>query len=211
MLSLPTSKNISLRIPPNYSTWETIEYTHQVCRLAVEQGIEGDMVECGVAAGNNFGVMLLHGRKGWGFDSFEGIPWAGPNDDEQPGFRAKPRYMEGETSGISAHTMENVIADLKKWDCGTNYELVKGWFKDSISVNAYRIDKIAVLRLDGDLYESTMTPLVHLWPKVPVGGYLIVDDWALLGCKRACNDFFGDYSTVETILDGSPKYFRRIK
>lgn len=210
MITEPSSKDISLRIPPNYSTWQTIELTYQFCQKAVEEGIEGDFVECGVAAGNNFGAMLLAGRKGWGFDSFEGIPWASEHDSIQPGMSHKPTVTRGESSGISAHSIEGVISNLERWGCGDNYKLVKGWFKDTIPVN--EIEKISVLRLDGDLYESTFTSLKYLYPKLSVGGYLIIDDWELYGCRKAVMDFFGD-DMPELIYqkDLHPAYFKKTK
>jgi len=210
MITEPESKNISLRIPPNYSTWQTIELTYYFCKDAVDKGIEGDFVECGVAAGNNFGAMLLAGRKGWGFDSFEGIPWCSDKDDIQPGMSGKPKFTKGESSGISSHSMEGVISNLEIWGCGDNYELVKGWFKDTIPNN--KIEKIAVLRLDGDLYESTMTPLKYLYSKLSIGGYLIIDDWELGGCRKAFYEFFSENSP-ELIYqkDSHPAYFKKTK
>ncbi|MEK6632595.1 MAG: TylF/MycF/NovP-related O-methyltransferase, partial [Nitrospirota bacterium] len=51
------------------------------------------------------------------------------------------------------------------------------------------IERLAVLRLDGDLYESTMEALVALYPKVSAGGFVIVDDYGLPTCRAAIEDF----------------------
>jgi len=65
---------------------------------------------------------------------------------------------------------------------------LKGWFKDTLP--SAPIEKIALLRLDGDLYESTIIPLNSLYDKVSVGGFVIVDDYHVVkGCKQAVHDF----------------------
>jgi len=64
---------------------------------------------------------------------------------------------------------------------------VEGWFKDTLPNIATK--RLALMRLDGDLYESTMDALVHLYPKLSPGGYVIVDDMSLEGCAKAVEDF----------------------
>lgn len=205
MLSSP-SKNISLRIPPNYSTWETIELSYQMAKDMIDKDIPGDWVECGVAAGNNLAAMCAAGRRGFGFDSFQGIPWAGPNDDQQPGMTEIPEIKEGISSGITVHTKANVELDMKKWGI-ENYILIEGWFKDTIPGQRL-IKEIAILRLDGDLYESTLIPLVELYPLLSKGGILIMDDWNLAGCRKAFEDYF-TLDKPEMILDNGVTYWRK--
>jgi len=64
---------------------------------------------------------------------------------------------------------------------------LEGWFKDTLP-NA-PIDKIAVLRLDGDMYESTIQALESLYHKVSAGGAVIIDDYFLKACAEAVTDF----------------------
>lgn len=202
----PTEKIISKIIPPQYSSWQTIELSYQCAQYAIYNNIEGDFVECGVAAGNNFAAMCFAGRKGVGFDSFVGIPWAGENDDEQPGKGLKDKSKEGilETSGISAHSIKNVQNNMNKWGV-ENYELIEGWFQYTVP----KWDgKIAVLRLDGDLYDSTYICLEHLYPKLSKGGILIIDDWQLTGCKKAFNDYFKE--RPELLLDNGVSYWKKV-
>ena len=210
-------KNISNRIPPNYSTWQTIELSYQFAKQMIDENIEGDFVECGVAAGNNLAAMSLAGRHGFGFDSFEGIPWAGENDDQQPGMVSKTTNKGLSSSGITVHSKENVELDMKKWGI-TNYTLIKGWFQDTMPLFPHR--PISVLRLDGDLYDSTMTSLIYLYPMLSKGGILIMDDWNLSGCRKAFYDYFGhikevlsprdeEYFLPTEILDYGVKYFRK--
>ena len=62
-----------------------------------------------------------------------------------------------------------------------------GWFRDTLPTAP--LEQIAVLRLDGDLYESTMDALAPLYPKVSTCGYVIVDDYNLPMCKQAVDDY----------------------
>jgi hypothetical protein len=65
---------------------------------------------------------------------------------------------------------------------------LKGWFKDTMP--AVPINKLAVLRLDGDMYESTIEVLTHLYPKLSLGGFCIIDDYGVIPpCRQAVSDF----------------------
>ena len=196
-LSEPTGKNVINIIPPNYSTWQTIELTHQCCKHVIENRIMGDFVECGVASGNNLAAMAYAGRHAYGFDSFEGIPWAGQFDTEQPGVGPIDESKRGllESSGVTVHSVENVSLNMERWGI-KNYSLIKGWFQHTVK---HWIGEISVLRLDGDLYDSTMIPLKFLYPRLVEGGILIVDDWNLVGCRAAFDDYFASNMT------GTPK------
>lgn len=188
MITYPKKQNVSLRIPPNYSTWQTIELTNACAKYAIKNKIPGSFVECGVATGNNLAAMCVEGRHGYGFDSFEGIPWAGINDTEQPGIGPKDTSKEGllESSGITVHSMDQVHSKMKGWGI-KNYTLKKGWFQDTVM---HFHEPISVLRLDGDLYDSTFTCLLYLYPLLSKGGILIMDDWNLEGCRKAFADYF---------------------
>jgi hypothetical protein len=190
-----------------YSTRETIENTKYFTDVVLNNNVPGVFVECGVAAGAQIGAMqeqLLKKEKRWiyGFDSFEGIPLASEEDDQQPGVPGpKPeiKYKDKRellrSSGITVHSKENVQIAIKKW-FPNNYDnivLVKGWFQDTLPLYTTvlkQLGGIALLRLDGDLYESTRVSLENLYPLLNTNGILIVDDWELLGCKRACEEYF---------------------
>lgn len=211
MFTVPTSKNISLKIEPNYSTWQTIELTNQACEYVIKKNIEGVFVECGIACGNNLAAMCLAGRHGYGFDSFEGIPWAGPKDTEQPGIGRKDKSKEGilESSGVTVHGMDDVQKNFERWGL-TNYSLIKGWFINTLPT--WNLP-ISVLRLDGDLYSSTYESLTYLWPHLSEGGILIVDDWNLEGCRMAFNEYFlnnyGKHYKPELLLDNGVTYWKK--
>lgn len=206
MITAPTSKNISLIIEPNYSRWETIELSYLFAKDAIDRGVKGHVVECGVACGNNLAAMCYAGRPGIGFDSFEGIPWAGERDDQQPGIGLKTKNTGLSSSGITVHSLEDASQNMVRWGI-ENYEFVKGWFENTIPI--FSIDKISVLRLDGDLYDSTYVPLKYLWPKLSKGGYLIVDDWNLKGCRDAVHDYFQGKLPQEVLRFDNPIYFKK--
>jgi len=72
----------------------------------------------------------------------------------------------------------------------------KGFFVDSLP--KCRPKKIAVLRMDGDMYESTMDQLFNLYPRVAVGGWVIVDDWIIGDCQRAVKHFWKWHNITPT-------------
>jgi hypothetical protein len=67
--------------------------------------------------------------------------------------------------------------------------------------------------LDGDIYDSTYIPLKYLWPKLSKGGFLIIDDWNLSGCRKAFYDYFYDHKANDIpnalFTCGNPKYFQK--
>jgi O-methyltransferase/8-demethyl-8-(2,3-dimethoxy-alpha-L-rhamnosyl)tetracenomycin-C 4'-O-methyltransferase len=85
---------------------------------------------------------------------------------------------------------------------------LEGWFKDTLPQAP--IDQIAVLRLDGDMYESTIQALDALYHKVSYGGFVIVDDYVLPPCAQAITDFRAKHGIGSTILpiDGSGVWWR---
>ena len=122
---------------------------------------------------------------------------AGEKDDQQPGIgdishdKTLPLNERLVSSGITCHSLESVVNNFKSWNLPlSNVEFVKGWFQNTIEETSKSIDKISVLRLDGDLYESTYICLEYLYPKISKGGVLIIDDYALTGCRLAVEDYF---------------------
>jgi O-methyltransferase len=75
---------------------------------------------------------------------------------------------------------------------------LEGWFKDTLP-NA-PIDKIAVLRLDGDMYESTIQALDSLYHKVSAGGAVIIDDYFLQACAKEVTDFRNNHGIVAPLI-----------
>lgn len=186
--------------------------TYEMTQRCLESGVPGDFVECGVFAGAQVAVMALvcdalpgdhSNRRVHLFDSFEGIPEAGPEDDSQPGIG---RCTNGQgrlvSSGIAICSMEQCQAYMRKF--GVNEDRLvyhKGWFQDTVPLWDGR--PIALLRLDGDLYESTKVCLEYLYPYVSPGGIVIIDDYMLRGCRRAFEDYFQDNLPEFTFIEGT--------
>ena len=87
---------------------------------------------------------------------------------------------------------------------------IVGWFKDTLKYAPLK--NLAVLRLDGDLYESTIQALEPLYPRLSVGGYCIVDDYGNINaCREAVTDYRNSHSIKDEIIeiDGSGVYWRK--
>lgn len=183
------------------STVMGVQQTFLLAQELIVNRVEGVFVECGVAAGAMVGAMaracLKHGgtRKIHLFDSFNGIPMAGPHDTSQPGLesflvdRNLPLSERLQSSGVSEVPLDTVISILRTWDIPLG-QLVfhQGWFQDTMP--ATPMPPIAFLRLDGDLYESTECALHHLYQSVVQGGFILLDDYPLEGSRKAFEDYF---------------------
>jgi hypothetical protein len=185
------------------STKQGVQHTYLAAHDIVQRGIPGAFVECGVAYGAMICAMAEAAREGIPpgfnshefhlFDSFEGIPMAGPNDHDQPGIGAfvvdqnLPLRDRLRSSGISASSVSNVLKNLAKHGFSGGFQFHKGWFQDTLPVTP--IGPIAMLRLDGDLYESTKVCLEHLFDKIVPGGCLLLDDYPLPGSRKAWDEF----------------------
>ena len=124
------------------------------------------MVECDVAEGGTAAMMALtnrelgtNTRQKWFFDSYEGLPEPTAKDYEEGGKAG--HFIRPLQKGACLGTIEQV-SDLmfdKLHLPKSEVHLVKGWFQETVPVHRVRIGPIAVLRLDGDWYESTKIPL----------------------------------------------------
>lgn len=197
-----------------FSTLPTLHHTYNMAKEM--QLVDGCFVECGVAAGAQLMAMALTytNKDIIGFDSFEGVPMAGINDDQQPGIgiishdMTAPISQRLVSSGQASYSMNKVMENFAHYEvwCPT-LRLIKGWFQNTLP--KFQPVPIALLRLDGDLYESTFICLQYLYPLVSVGGCVIVDDYGLPGAEKAVKDYFGDNMPDLLDVDGGfgVKYF----
>lgn len=189
----------------------SIQATYDIARLAIERGVPGDFVECGVYAGAQCAAMAralldsnwfnwqVEGRRVHLFDSFAGFPSIGEYDGDLRAVGTKP--------GGSACSLEDVKANMQRWRVPD--ELLVYWDGPFVTtmpmavgfgsvepdecaeeLQTIRPKNIAVLRLDGDLYESTKVCLQYLYPQVSPGGWVILDDYNLDGCRKAFGEYF---------------------
>lgn len=111
-----------------------------------------------------------------------------------------------------AISLETVKHNFKKYGLlDARVKFIKGWFKDSLP-NA-PINKLAILRIDGDMYESTMDALIYLYPKLSVGGYVIIDDMINESCTKAVSDFRMRNNISDKIveIDWTGAYWKKTK
>ena len=165
---------------------------------AITNGVRGDVIETGVWRGGAAifmrAMLKAYGvtdRCVWVADSFEGLP--PPSTGKYP-HDANSRLHESRELAVS---LEQVQANFERYGLlDGQVRFLKGWFCDTLP--AAPIERLAVLRLDGDMYQSTMDGLVSLYPKVSQGGYVIVDDY---GCIPACRQAVHDYRSANNITD----------
>jgi O-methyltransferase len=84
-----------------------------------------------------------------------------------------------------------------------------GWFQETLPKARNLIGEISLLRLDGDLYESTLVCLRNLYPSVVRGGFVIIDDYGLKGCRMACEFYFEEIGINPYLhhIDAVGRYF----
>ncbi len=174
--------------------------------------VPGDLIETGVWRGGATifmrATLKAHGvtdRRVWVADSFAGLP---PPDPARHPSDAGDKHHLFEPLAIS---LEQVKRNFEKYDLlDDQVRFLKGWFKDTLP-NA-PIERLAVIRLDGDMYESTMDALSSIYHKLSVGGFVIVDDFgAVPGCRKAIEDFRNARGITAKIheIDWSGVYWRR--
>lgn len=175
--------------------------------------IPGDFIETGVWRGGSCifmsAILRAYGitnRDVYVCDSFEGLP--PPKEHEYPVDRGDTHH----TAPFLAVGLEQVQTNFKGYDLLTDQvKFIKGWFSETLPV--LEVEKLALLRLDGDMYESTIVALENLYPKLSVGGYVIVDDYGLPNCRRAIADYreFHSIDTELISIDNSSVYFQKTK
>jgi Macrocin-O-methyltransferase (TylF) len=175
-------------------------------------GTPGDLIETGVWRGGSTifmrGMLEAHGvrdRSVWVADSFEGFPsteeqgasersFSSPELANLRGYQTReyaPAFRASMDRVMEGTSLEAVRDRFDRY--GLLDEQVKflpGWFRDTLPLAP--IERLALLRLDGDLYDSTYDALDALYPRLSVGGYAIVDDYGFVAeCRQAVHDYLG--------------------
>lgn len=196
-------------------------------RYCETSGLQGDYVEIGSWRGGCSGLMALgslHYGKGERrirvYDSFQGLPQPIASKDFdgflEPMFDLDESNSQGKLEPINCLvSAENDVRELlfKKIKYPEQHvSIYKGWFQDTIPASKDSIDEIAILRLDGDLYDSYIVALEHLYPKVVKGGFVIIDDWVLGGCRKAVTEYFERIGLKPFLwtLDATTRCFQRM-
>ncbi len=168
----------------------------------LNDGVPGDLVECGVWRGGASILMRAvlaayrdETRRVWLADSFAGVP---PPDAAN--YKADKGMRLHLFSGVLAVPESEVRANFERYGLlDDQVRFLPGWFKDTLQDAP--IERISVLRLDGDLYESTIQALDALYPKLSPGGFCIIDDYAIGACRQAVTDYRDQHAISAEIVD----------
>jgi O-methyltransferase len=175
-----------------------LEATFDAASDLVDNKLSGAFVECGVARGGCAALMAAVAsrewplRQMWLFDSFDGLP-SPTREDYSDNSDSTGRHIRPLVRGSCRGTKDEVEALLfsRFGFARQSIHLIQGWFQDTLPIHSKRIGPIALLRIDGDWYESTMCCLENLYDNVVKGGCIIIDDYGVcFGCKRAVHEFF---------------------
>lgn len=187
---------------------------HHAIRYLVQNGIEGDIVECGVWRGGSMMVaaktLLQLGdtsRQLWLYDTFEGMN----APSEYDGTKASAKFNKRKISDDSSTWVSVPLDDVTKNVSSTGYPLermtfVKGKVEETLP--GTMPEKIALLRLDTDWYASTLVELNHLFPRLVPGGVLIIDDYDWQGARKAVDEYI-DAHKVKILLNRVDKGARQ--
>lgn len=184
----------------------------QYCiETVLRKNVKGDLIETGVWRGGACifmrAVLAAYGikdRKVFVADSFEGLPK--PDVEQYPADKGDRIHLFTYLA-VSQDEVENNFRKYALLD--KQVVFLKGWFKDTLPQAP--VDKLAILRLDGDTYGSTMNSLEYLYPKLSRGGFCIIDDYALQGCKSAVDNYRKQHGINAELkrIDWSGRYWRK--
>lgn len=194
-------------LPYTMGGHKALENAFDIVDIVEKNNIEGAFVECGVAEGGTAAMLALAnkeiGKKNrlkWFFDSYEGLPEPTKEDYETG---KTGNFIRPLPKGSCLGTIEQV-SDLM-FDTlgfsGNDVKLIKGWFQDTVPEYKLKVGSIAILRLDGDWYESTKVPLENFYWQISNGGFIIIDDYlTCFGSRKAVDEFILN-NRIETSLN----------
>ncbi len=174
----------------------------EALRTIEAEKIPGDLIEAGVWRGGLPIIMraFLHSvgnvdRKVWIADSFRGLPGDLEDGDDKAAHLLLAPILH---LSVNRKQVEDALDFFGLRD--PQVEFLEGWFKDTLP--KLPAEKLALVRLDGDYFESTRDSLENLYPKLSPGGYLIVDDYNLpLGCRRAVDEYRERNGITEPLVE----------
>lgn len=177
----------------------------------IDRGVPGDFLEAGVWRGGACIYMRAilkacnqNKRKVWVADSFQGLPPPDPEAYPSDAGDIHHTYQELAVSLAQVQTSFDAYGLLDD-----QVAFLPGWFKDTMP--KADINRLALLRLDGDMYGSTMEVLEAMYHKVSPGGFVVIDDFDLLPCRKAVEDFRAREGIEDPVVDvdGAAVYWRK--
>ena len=210
-----TEREFGLDWPTNAQTMigqRRLENVEHCVRDVLARGVPGDLIEAGVWRGGTTILMraLLaqsgeRDRRVWVADSFQGLPKPDPSAfpaDAGVDYTACTQLAVSEQQVSDNFALYGLLDDQVRF--------LPGWFADTL--HSAPIERLAVIRLDGDLYESTVDALQALYPRLSAGGYCIVDDYgALASCRQGVDDYRQANGITEELrpIDWTGAYWQR--
>jgi len=187
-----------------------LNHLQECIETILQDRIPGDLIETGVWRGGASifmrGVLSAYGvldRTVWVADSFQGLPVP---DGSYPA-DVNSRHYDQPNLEVSESEVRRNFDRYGLLDDQVRF--LAGWFKDTLSTAP--IDTIAIARLDGDMYESTIQALDALYPKLSSGGFLIIDDYFIPECREAVNDYRRHHTITDPVdpIDEQSAYWRK--
>jgi O-methyltransferase len=189
-----------------------LENVELCVRTILADGVAGDFIECGVWRGGS--VVFMRGllaafevddRSVWVADSFEGLPPPELEPDLALGVDLSKANFP--SLAIDEETVKRAFAAHGLLDSRVRF--LKGWFSETLA--GAPIERLALLRIDGDLYSSTRDALTALYDRVSPGGFVVVDDYFLPNCRQAVDEFIVQHSITAEIerIDWTGIYWRK--
>lgn len=195
-----------------------LDNLRKLIEVVLAEGIPGDMIETGVWRGGAsifirgcLEAMGASDRVTWVADSFEGLPEPDPSRTKEFDFFHSP-MMQKQYSKLAAG-IEEVRKNFENYGLmSENVRFLKGWFKDTLP--SAPIERLSIMRLDGDYYESTRDALTALYAKLSPGGFVIIDDYGedhWTDCRQAVEEFrtAQGISDRVTVVDSSCVFWRK--
>lgn len=204
-----------------------LDHLQALIEDVLRRDVPGDLVEAGTGRGG--AAILMRGvlaaydvpdRRVWVADSFRGFPTGGEGGLTRRSYRspefaraaadpaAAGALAEQFASGTSAAEVRDAFARYGLLD--ERVRFLDGWFQDTLP--AAPIERLALLRVDADLYDSTLGALTWLHPRLSEGGYAVVDDYgALTECREAVHDYLAEAGLSVEVqpVDGQAVFWRR--
>ncbi len=180
---------------------QELENLERCAEAVFAERVPGDFLEAGVCQGGAAiflrALQVAYGegnRRLWAADSFEGLPPPRSGPDRDAGLD----LSEGNFPSI-AFGLEGVRDNFQRYGLlDANVAFLPGWFAETLP--SAPVDRLAVLRVDADLYASTREVLESLYPRVSPGGFVVVDDYGLLEpCRRAVDEYRARHGIVEPL------------
>jgi O-methyltransferase len=201
--------------PPDAETMiglKRLRNLRECVRTVIEDEVLGDLIETGVWRGGACifmrGALIAYGdqtRCVWVADSFQGLPK--PNANKYAADSGDDHWTLNEYLGVPLEQVQSNFARYGLLD--DRVKFLKGWFSETLPTAP--IERLSILRLDGDMYESTTDAISALYPKLSIGGFVIVDDHHIPACRSAIHDYRAAQGITDPMIeiDDNAVYWRR--